>query len=66
MALLSEACIALTTLLDDLLMAPDASSPNPFTGHGKECLDNVPESYWVTEQVQKDMCAAVHANADIN
>jgi hypothetical protein len=29
--------------------------------HGKETTDTVPESFHLTKQVQKDICAAVHA-----
>jgi hypothetical protein len=42
-------------------MASNASSPNPFTSHGKENPDSVPKSYQVAEQLQKDISAAVHA-----
>jgi hypothetical protein len=41
--------------------APDASSPNPSTSHGKETTDDVPESFHVAEQIQKDMGSAVRA-----
>jgi hypothetical protein len=44
-----------------LLRAPDASSPNLSTSHGKETSDDVPESFHVAQQVQKDTGAAVHA-----
>jgi hypothetical protein len=46
------------SVLDNL--ASGASSPNPSTSHGKETL-NVPESFHVAQQVQKDMGAAVNA-----
>jgi hypothetical protein len=41
--------------------APDAASRNPSTSHGKETPDDVPESFPVAQQVQKDTGAAVHA-----
>jgi hypothetical protein len=44
-----------------LLRIPDAASRNPFTGHGKETPDDVHKSYHVTQEVQKDAGAAVHA-----
>jgi hypothetical protein len=47
--------------LQSSLTAPDASSPNPSTSHGKETPDHVPDSFHVAQQVQKDMGAAVHA-----
>jgi hypothetical protein len=45
-----------------LLRAPDASSPNPSTSHGKETPDHVLDSFHVGQQVQKDTGAAVHAD----
>jgi hypothetical protein len=46
------------SVLDNLALG--ASSPNPSTNDGKETPD-VPESFHVAQQVQKDMGAAVHA-----
>jgi hypothetical protein len=50
------------TFLDNLLSfrALDAASRNSSRHHGKETSD-VPESFYVIQQVQKDMGAAVHA-----
>jgi hypothetical protein len=51
------------TLLDNLqslLKAPDSALQNPSTSHGKETCD-VPESFHVTQQVQKDTRAVIHA-----
>jgi hypothetical protein len=51
------------TLLDNLqllLREPDTSSPNHSTSHSNETHD-VPESFHVAQQVQKDIGAAVHA-----
>jgi hypothetical protein len=50
------------TLLDNLqslLRQPDTSLPNPSTNRSKETLD-VPESFHVAQQVQKDIGVAVH------
>jgi hypothetical protein len=40
--------------LQSLLRAPEASSPNPSTSHGKETPGDDPESFHVAQQVQKD------------
>jgi hypothetical protein len=51
-----------STYLDNLqsfLRAPDASSPNPSTSHGKETPDTVTESFHVAQQLQKGLSAAV-------
>jgi hypothetical protein len=51
------------TVLDNLQSLhrePDTSSPNPSTSRSKETLD-VLESFHVTQQIQKDTGAAVHA-----
>jgi hypothetical protein len=45
------------TILDNLqslLREPETSSPNPSTSHSKETRD-VPESFHVAQQVQKDI-----------
>jgi hypothetical protein len=47
--------------LQSLLRAPDASSPNSSTSHGKETLDEVPEGFHVAQYVQKYIGAAVDA-----
>jgi hypothetical protein len=47
--------------LQSLLRAPDATSPNPSSSHGKETPDAVPESFHVAQQVQKDTGATVRA-----
>jgi hypothetical protein len=41
--------------LQSLLRAPNGSSPNSSTSHGKETPDTVPESFHVAQQVQKDI-----------
>jgi hypothetical protein len=51
--------------LQSLLRAPDASSLNPSTSHGKETPDDVPESFHVVQQVQKDTGAAVHGDMEV-
>jgi hypothetical protein len=43
------------------LRAPDASSQNPSTSHGKETPGDGPESFHVAQQVQKDTDSEVHA-----
>jgi hypothetical protein len=47
--------------LQSLLRAPDASSPNPSTSHGKETPDAVTESFHFAQQVQKETGVVVHA-----
>jgi hypothetical protein len=42
-------------------MVSDATSRNPSTSSDKETPTGVPESFIVTQQVQKNMGAAVHA-----
>jgi hypothetical protein len=46
-------CATVLDNLQSLLRVPDASSPNPSPSHGKETPDDVPESFHVSEQVQK-------------
>jgi hypothetical protein len=41
--------------------APDAPSPHPSTGHGKESPVDIPESLHVAEQVREDIGATVRA-----
>jgi hypothetical protein len=43
-----------------LLRELDTSSPNPSASHSKETRD-VPESFPVAQQVQKDIGVAVHS-----
>jgi hypothetical protein len=53
-----------TPLLDDLyflLKVSDTSPPNYSTSHNKENPDNVFDSFHVSEAVQQEVAAAVHA-----
>jgi hypothetical protein len=38
-------------------MAPDAASRNPSTNHGKKTADAVSQSFYVAQQVYKDIRA---------
>jgi hypothetical protein len=52
------------TLLDKLksvLRAPNVSLQNHTSNHDKETPDDVPERFYVAQQIQKTMGAAVHA-----